>query len=125
MSVHETPAMSADREALVAEVAEVVAWHRLEVEHRAYPAYACACEQWHGAVGDGGGPNDGQHDTTLGHATHVADALADLLAAREQQARAEAWDEGFGRADAIVHQGHPNPCAAIDRGNPYAEEGGR
>lgn len=82
--------MTADREALVAEVAEVVAWHRLEVEHRAYPAYACACEQWHGAVGDDGGPNDGQHDTTLGHATHVADALADLLAAREQQARAEA-----------------------------------
>lgn len=43
----------------------------------------------------------------------ASDALAGLLA--------EAWDEGFKRADFLVHRGQPNPCAALDRGNPYRE----
>ena len=41
-------------------------------------------------MGDNGGPDDGRNDTELGHARHLADALADLLAARDRRVRAEA-----------------------------------
>lgn len=55
--------------------------------------------------------------------TFLEDAAAilasDVLARLLDEARAEAWDEGYQAADFAVHRGIANPCAALDRGNPY------
>lgn len=73
--------MTADREELVAEVAGVLAEH---VDRRlVWPACSCGWSRQ-------------DLDTSKDHRqhrAHLADALADLLAAREQQVRAEAiWE---------------------------------
>lgn len=40
-------------------------------------------------------------------------------AAAVARIKAEAWDEGYTAADFAVHRGVANPCAVLDRGNPY------
>ena len=36
-----------------------------------------------------------------------------------REAMEQAWDEGYVAADFAVHRGIANPCAVVDRGNPY------
>lgn len=75
--------MTADREALVAEVAGTLSEHWNTSGSESW--FVCRCGWKSGAYLTSAGVN-----TKTMFATHLADALADLLAAREQQARAEA-----------------------------------
>lgn len=80
--------MTADREALVAEVARVLAKHEFMPCSEHTPTVNAWWAQCEGC--DWKEPRRShRHAHENDHRTHLADALADLLDAREQQARAE------------------------------------
>lgn len=83
-----TEDVTAERERLSEEIAEVLLRHQRIPLYNSGPGRnrCVGCDNLHGETDGSNSPR---------HVAHLADALADLLAARDRRVRAEAWDEGW------------------------------